>query len=193
MANIQELKKKIEIVILESYSKSKEKNFQDFNYVFPKSKSVIAFLKEKIKIFHNLDEYSATFLSIHTRAKITLREFQEQNFNGAYLELLRLIFTLPEDLNSSKLKSIKVYDKEVNGSTSSPQGLQIKSESEFTAEAYKAKKRLARTKIIGENITGKKITKQKQEQEILIEELYDIDFEDEEFSQEENDLSDINL
>lgn len=191
MANIQELKKKIEIVILESYSKSKEKNFQDFNYVFPKSKSVIAFLKEKIKIFHNLDEYSATFLSIHTRAKITLREFQEQNFNGAYLELLRLIFTLPEDLNSSKLKSIKVYDKEI-----ADERLQIadlKPQSEFTAEAYKAKKRLARTKIIGENITGKKITKQKQEQEILIEELYDIDFEDEEFSQEENDLSDINL
>lgn len=190
-----EIKKTIEIIILESYNKSKEKNFQDFNFVFPKSQSVIAFLKDKLKIFHNLDVYSRTFLSIHTKAKSVLRELKTQDFEGNYLELLRLIFTLSEELKVGKLKSINVVDKEepaasVNVAVSYPSPID---EDKMTLKKFVDKRRLKTATIISPEITGKKIVKQQEKQRILVEEFNEIDFEDEEFKFEEEQYDDLEL
>lgn len=189
MAN---LKKNIELVILESYKKSKEKNFGDLNYVFPKNQSVIAYLKSKIKIFNNLDEYSQTFLSIHTRAKLALREFKIEAFEGSYLELLRLILTLPEELNSDKLKSKSWKIKEEAESLNKDiyiVGKNITSKEETSSEIRK------NTTLVKPGVTGKKLQKEKEQKNIEIEELNEIDFEDIEFKEEYNqeEFNDIDL
>ena len=191
MASNKEVFDKIEKIILESYKRTKDKNFQDLNFVFPKNKSVIGYLKDKIKVFHNLDEYSQTFLSIFTRAKITLREFQEQEFDGSYLELLRLVLTLPDVLGNSKLKSIKVSEKVEFDINTKDVGIEL--------QKYKIGEEIISAPIGGKTtyakigVTGKKLNKQIKENEFEIEELNDIDFEDEEYDDEVDDLEDIKL
>ncbi len=187
---ISDLKNKIETVILESYKKTKDKNFQDLNFVFPRNGSVISYLKTKIKVFNNLDEYSATFLSIHTRAKIALREFKDNEFDGNYLELLRLVLTLPDTLGYGKLKSIKVEIKEdislIN--TSEYKKAKDSTDNIILNETGKAK-----TIHVKAGISGKKLSKQNKEREIEIEELNSIDFEDEEYDNDFNNLDDVIL
>ncbi len=183
------VKQKVELVILESYRKVREKNFKDLNFLVPKGESVISFLKSKIKIFHNLDEYSATFLSIHTRAKITLREFKDDAFEGNYLELLRLILTLPEELANGRKKSIKV--EQIHES-------EFKNIDKFIVGPSLVKENVKlkpNTKIVELGINGKKLEKEKKMLEIEEDDMSDIVFEDEEEELElpEDDLSDINL
>lgn len=108
----EQLKDNIEKVIKECYSKSKQKKFKDLNFAFQLSTNSDKILKTKLQVFKSLDIYSKTFLSIHTKAKGALREFQEQKFEENYLELLRLVLTLPDELNSSKLKSKGVREKQ---------------------------------------------------------------------------------
>lgn len=181
---VTELKNKIEKVVLESYKRTRDKNFSDLNYVFQKSKSAIAFLKEKLKAFNNLDEYSATFLSIYTRAKVTLREFQDQNFEGNHLELLRLILTLPDILSQRSLKSTKVEIKKE---------VETKIERKLLLDDEKVVIPTQKNKSVyaKQGVTGKKLTKQKTEKEIELVELNEIDFEDEEFENEIDNLDDI--
>lgn len=185
--NQDNLKSNIEKVILESYKKTKDKNFSDLNFVFPKNSSVIAFLKKKIKIVHSLDQYSQTFLSIHTRAKITLREFQNSAFEGNHLELLRQVLTLPESLLNNKLKSIKIEQK------SEDESKVVLIQNAQPKTIHKNIELKNGTKLIKENITGKKITKQKEKQEFDFEEIMSIDFEDEEFNNNIDNLDDIQL
>lgn len=185
------LKDRVELVILESYRKVREKNFRDLNFLVPKGESVISFLKSKIKIFKNLDEYSQTFLSIHTRAKITLREFNDDAFEGNYLELLRLILTLPEELATGRKKSIKV--EQIHES-------EFKNIDKFIVGPSLVKENVKlkpNTKIIELGVNGKKLEREKKQLEIEEDDMSDIVFEDEEFEEDdllpEDDLSDINL
>lgn len=175
MAN---LKQNIELVILESYKKAKERNFSDLNYVFTKNQSPSSYLKGKIKIFNNLDEYSQTFLSIHTRAKLALREFKSEAFEGSYLELLRLILTLPEELNNENLKSKSWKIKEEAESLNKDiykVGKNITIKEEKNSEIRK------NTVLVKENITGKKLQQEKEKSKAELEELNEIDFEDVDF------------
>jgi len=187
----QELKSKIETVILESYKKTRDKNFQDLNFAFPKSKSAIAYLKGKIKIFKSLDVYSQTFLSIYTRAKVVLREFQNHSFEGNHLELLRLILTLPDSLGYGKLKSTKVVSKDEideNQLSKFKVGENLEKKEYKNSEFEKDK-----TIFIKQGVSGKKLAKQKQEIEFDIQELNELDFEDEEFDNNKINLDGLNL
>lgn len=197
------IQERIEVVIFESYNKAKEKKFQDVNFVFPKNQSVIHFLKSKLKIFITLDIYSQTFLSIHTRAKVALVEFQTNKFHGEhYLELLRLVLTLPEELRYGKFKSKGTREKEekklekenLNEEiTLSEEGKQVKEFKRLLlSRASDETKNNAR--IVKEGKTGKQISKYKQKDELRIEELSLIDFEDEEFNYKTNeDLDELKL
>lgn len=187
----QDLKNKIESVILESYKRTKDKNFQELNFVFPKNKSVIGYLKDKIKIFQNLDVYSQTFLSIYTRAKITLREFQTQEFDGSYLELLRLVLTLPDALGNGNLKSTKVTSKdEIDISMLSKYKV---GENITNKEIVVIPSQTGKTNFVKMGVSGKKLNKQTKEKEFEFEELNNIDFEDEEYDNEKDNLDDIVL
>lgn len=179
-----ELKKNIEIVILESYSKAKIKKFQELNYVFPSNKSVISFLKDKLKIFNSLDIYSQTFLSIHTKAKIVLREFQSQKFNYEYLELLRLVLTLPSELLSGKFKSAGIREKE---------NIEITELKEIKEEVIINDKLKEKTKIVKEGITGRDIKKTTRKFDLLIKEINVLDFEDTEYKNKSNVIDDLKL
>lgn len=111
----EQLKDNIIKVVQECYSKSKQKKFHDLNFVFHsnnKDKHSDKTFKSKLQVFNSLDIYSKTFLSIHTKAKAALREFQQQKFEGDYSELLRLVLTLPDELNSKRFKSKGIRDKE---------------------------------------------------------------------------------
>lgn len=184
---ISELKSKIEKVILESYKKTKSKNFVELNFVFPKNISVIGYLKNKIKVFNNLDEYSLTFLSIFTRAKITLREFKDNEFEGNHIELLRLVLTLPEELGYGNLKSTSVKYKEDYESLIKKEIKSLDDNDKILPENKEAKK-----VFIKQGLTGKSLSKQNKQRDFEIEELNEIDFEDEEYTQIEN-LDDIEL
>lgn len=187
----QDLKNKIESVILESYKRTKDKNFQELNFVFPKNKSVIDYLKDKIKIFQNLDVYSQTFLSIYTRAKITLREFQTQEFDGSYLELLRLVLTLPDALGNGNLKSTKVTSKdEIDVSMLSKYKV---GENITNKDIVVVPSQTGKTNFVKMGVSGKKLNKQTKEKEFEFEELNNIDFEDEEYTNETDNLDDIVL
>ena len=180
MASEKTLKEKVESVIRESYKKAKEKKFVELNFVFPKGKSETKFLNQKLELFKSLDEYSQTFLSIHTKAKITLREFKDDKFEGAYLELLRLILTLPDTIAGKNLKSVKVTEKQ---------------EVEIINKEYKKENKIENLKelkngtiLVKEGLTGKKIQKQKEKEEQELEELQSIEFE---FSDEEENYENI--
>lgn len=108
----QELKTNIEKVVQESFNKCKQNQFRDIEYFFLDKKSQSKTLKQKLEIFHSLDRYSKTFLSIHTKTKAALREINSNKFEGEYLELLRLILTLDDKLIGKKLKSLKTRSKE---------------------------------------------------------------------------------
>ncbi len=190
--NSSELKTKIEKIILESFKRTRDKNFSDLNFVFPRNKSAIAFLKEKIKIFHNLDEYSQTFLSIYTRAKIALREHQEQNFEGSFLELLRLILTLPEALGNGNLKSTKVTAKEEFDMNTKDVAKELKKYN-LGDDLVVIPTQTRKSTYAKVGVSGKKLIKQKQEKQIDLEELNEIDFEDEEYDNEIDNLDDVNL
>jgi len=83
------VKSKLEVILIECFEKAAEKKFKNLNFVFPANKTPKQFFKLKIQTLNKLDEYSQTFLSIHTRAKLALREFQQQKFDDQYLFLLK--------------------------------------------------------------------------------------------------------
>lgn len=167
-----EIKIKLEKVITECYKKAEEKKFRDLNFSFPKNKTPKQFFKTKIDILYNLDEYSGHFLSIHTRAKVALREFQQLKFDGAYLELLRLVLNLSDRLNKSNLKSIRVYDKNELPEMKVGEDITVKIDQINAAPLLPIMKN---TKLIKEGVSGKKLTKQKDTLESSIEDLQDID------------------
>lgn len=172
-----EVKRKLEIIITECFKKAEEKKFRDLNFSFPKNKTPKEFLKSKIKILNNIDEYSQSFLSIHTKAKAVLREFKLIKFDGHYLELLRLVLQLPEKLNNQKLKSIRVYDKNELPF--------LKVGDEITVLPDENKKEIIspdldspimkNTRLIKEGTTGKKLKKQTKSLDDSIEDLKDIE------------------
>lgn len=178
--NQNQLKEKLELVVRECFKKAKEKRFIELNFVFPKGKSENKFLNQKIELFKNLDEYSQTFLSIHTRAKVALREFQNNEFDGAYLELLRLILTLPDSINKKGLKSVNVSEKMDRVNESLPT---VKSTKLQNSPGLRKN-----TKLVKEGLTGAKITKQKKKEEQELEELQNINFE---FHDEEENYDNI--
>lgn len=166
-----ELKNKLEQIIFECFKKAEEKKFKDLNFVFPKNKTVKQFFKIKIDTLYNLDEYSATFLSIHTKAKIALREFQQLKFEGAYLELLRLVLTLPKSINKKNLKSAKSYEKDELSQMKIGKEITIKEEKEEAPLLPIMKN----TKLIKEGQTGKSITRNKNSKQKLINQLHDLE------------------
>lgn len=175
----QKLKKDLQTIIIECFKKAKEKKFKDLNFKFPGNITEKKLLDNKLIVLNTLDIYSKTFLSIHTKAKITLREFQSGIFKGDYLELLRLTLTLND--NISKKKSIKVQDKlglddlAVGKEITVREQKEIKEEKKKTSsrikelknEEIKQKtvmpingKRNPNLKIINSNMTGKKLQSQ---------------------------------
>lgn len=167
-----EIKLKLEKVITECYKKAEEKKFRDLNFVFPKNKTPKQFFKTKIDTLHNIDEYSATFLSIHTRAKVALREFQQLKFDGAYLELLRLVLNLSDKLNKANLKAIRVYDK--NELPEMVVGEDITASKEVV-EAAPLLPIMKNTKLIKQGVTGKKLVKNRVSLNGLIDTLQDVE------------------
>lgn len=103
------LKNDLEQVILESFDKAKQKKFKELNFSFTSKGQEEKFLKTKIEVLKKLDVYSKTFLSIHTRAKVALREFMDKGFKyeGASNELLRLVLTLHNNIGQKKSVAIK--------------------------------------------------------------------------------------
>lgn len=174
MAVDNNVKSKLEIVLTECFKKAAETKFKNLNFVFPKNKTPKQFFKTKIETLNKLDVYSQTFLSIHTRAKLALREFQQAKFEGEYLELLRSVLTLPEKLNKPNLKSIAVNEKLVNDLDKMQIGPEIKPE-----ETIGKKPPLGKTKLLKEGITGKNIIKNKNKTNEAIDELKDLEFADE--------------
>lgn len=164
-----EIKRKLIIVIDECFKKAQSNNFKDLNYAFQKNKQPKETYKKKIKALNELDEYSQTFLSIHTRAKIALREFQSIKFDGAYLELLRLVLTLSEQVRGKK--SVRVYERdEIDFS------IYTKGEIIEPNEKIEKQQIFANTKLIKSGITGKKIKTNKNKVQSKLEDLMDIEF-----------------
>jgi len=183
-----ELKFKIEQVVLECFRKAKQKNFADLNFVFPIDKTESSFIKGKLKIFNKVDVYSQTFLSIFTRAKVALSEFQEQYFEGNYLELLRLVLTLPEVLDNEKLKSIKVSQKEIIESSRNLNNAEV-------GEVIVTSSLRGNTKLVKQGVTGKTIArklKDKAKLDFELQSLNDINFQgvDDEHIEDEAELED---
>ena len=193
MAN-ESIKEKIEILVLESHRKSKENNHKNLNFSFPKNRSTSAYLKDKLKVFKNLDEYSQTFLSIHTRAKIALREFQQDYFEGSYLELLRLVLTLPESLNNKNLKSKSVTNVE-NTNLANEKKNEVEKNTKLN-EANKNSEIKPNTVLLKTGMSGKQMQKEKEKFKAEQEELMNISFDDfesdEEFDDEESNIEDFN-
>lgn len=180
------VKSKIEFLVFESYKKSKDNNHKNLNFYFPKNKSNYSYLKDKLKIFKNLDEYSQTFLSIHTRAKMTLMEFKRDYFENNYLELLRLVLTLPESLNNKNLKSRNVTNI---------QKTDLKNEDRFefnkNEKSNKDKKNTdirKNTVLLKTGISGKQMSKEKEKFKIEQDELMDIEWD----NNEDSDTEDFN-
>lgn len=165
------VKSKLEVVLIECFEKAAEKKFKNLNFVFPANKTPKQFFKLKIQTLNKLDEYSQTFLSIHTRAKLALREFQQQKFDGEYLELLRSVFTLPESLNRNGLKSVAINEKtDLDKMTVGP---------EIVGEDIICKRPpLNKTKLLRQGITGKSISKTKKKTNKIIDELQGVEFVD---------------
>lgn len=150
-------KEKIVRVVMESYKKAKLNNFKDVNFALTKNASFLAFLKSKLEILKKLDKYSQTFVSILTKAKITTREFQENKFiKNEYLEMLRLILTLPEELRNQKLRSSNISEKE-------EKQILLETKQEEKKKEFVQKKKI---KLVGEKETGKKIFHRKKKEYI---------------------------
>jgi len=193
MAN-ESIKSKIEILVLESHKKSKENNHKNLNFSFPKNRTTSAYLKDKLKVFKNLDEYSQTFLSIHTRAKIALREFKQNYFEGSYLELLRLVLTLPESLNNKNLKSKSVTNIE-NTSFTNDKKNEVKNNTNSN-EVNKNSEIRSNTILLKTGMSGKQMQKEKEKFKAEQEELMNISFDnfesDEDFDDEESNVENFN-
>lgn len=169
-----ELKHKLELVIIECFNRAGAKKFKELNFAFPSvyndNKTRRKFLELKLSILKNLDIYSKTFLSIHTRAKIALREFQDVKFEGAYLELLRLIFTLNE--NMAKKKSVSIREKEKHPMDLMEIGLDITVNEEIRFESTPIS---TRTKYVKEDVTGHELGKGKRKLKEKINKCADIE------------------
>lgn len=181
-----QVKENLEKVITECFKKAEQKNFRDLNFSFPKNKTPKQFLKLKIDTLYNIDEYSAHFLSIHTKAKIALREFRQVRFEGAYLELLILVLNLSDKLNRPNLKAIRVYDKNElpemiagNDITVEPSAYLIAAkESSKEIEEVKVPQLnpvMKNTRLIKEGTTGKKLKRNLTSLDESIENLKDIE------------------
>lgn len=170
----EKIKKNLEIVILRCFEKAEEKKFRDLNFSFPKNKTPKEFLKAKIKILHNIDEYSQHFLSIHTRAKAALREFKLIKFDGHYLELLRLVLQLSDKLAGQKLKSIRVYDKNELPTLNVGNEITIQPTEEIKIPENNSPI-MKKTRFVKSGISGKTLKKDKKNLDEAIEELNDIE------------------
>lgn len=167
MAN-EKLKQNLETLLIECFNKAKENNFKDLNFVFPKFQPEKKFFKTRLEILKHLDVYSRTFLEIHTRAKIALREFQQYKFDGQYLELLRSVLTLSERIKPP-MKSARVYTYDEIQTATIGEEITVK-------QNYKPK--LIDTKILKQGIKGKTISNKKQKLKTTISELEEIEFAD---------------
>lgn len=178
-----ELKYKIELIVNECFKKCAENKYNDLNYVFDKRTTPMHQLKQKLKTFNSLDNYSQTFLSIHTRAKITLREFQSGRFDFNACELLRLVLTLPDELRERKMKSIGIAEKVIdelktneNVITENKNAAQI--ESDETANKKLPSLVKKKTKIAKVGTTGKKHYRKKINETITMNHMKTIEIED---------------
>lgn len=170
----QKLKDNLQLILIECFKKAAVKKFKDLNFKFPEGISEKKLLDKKLQILNGLDIYSKTFLSLHTRAKLALREFQEQKFKGDYLELLRLVLTLND--NIGKKKSVKVEDKLGLDDLVIGKDITVREQKEIKVEKKKTSKRVKQiieeekksatpingkakpnVKIIATNLTGKKL------------------------------------
>lgn len=175
------LKHDLSLVIIECFDRASIKKFKELNFSFPSvyndKKSKRKFLGLKLSILNELDIYSKTFLSIHTRAKIALREFQEVKFDGAYLELLRLILTLNE--NIARKKSILIKEKEKHPMDLMELGLDITVDENIRFDSVVDKSEItgvsSKTKYIKEDVTGHQITKIKDIRKSMVKKCSDIE------------------
>lgn len=179
------LKNDLILVITTSFDRAAIKKFKELNFVFPSSeydnKSKRKFLDNKLTILKELDVYSKTFLSIHTRAKIALREIQSQKFNGAYLELLKMILTLHESI--AKKKSQGIREKEKHEWELMEVGEDITPRNDELIHVVIGTKGVGRTKeteerkikYLKENITGHDISKVRNKTKEMINKCADIE------------------
>lgn len=172
------LKHNLGLVIYESFDRAASKKFKELNFVFPSSEYELKrkrkFLDNKISILNNLDIYSKTFLSIHTRAKIALREIQNNkkensSLDWAYLELLKMILTLNE--NIAKKKSVGIREKEKHEWDLMEVGERLYPE---YAEVKTINIPVKKVKYLKENVTGEEITKAKDKVKTMINKCSDI-------------------
>lgn len=145
-----QLKQNIETLLIECFKKAEQKKFKELNFSFPTNTTQKQFFKTKIETLKKLDIYSQTFVTIHTRAKIALREFKENKFEGAYLDLLKSVLTLPEKLNKQGLKSIAINEK------TDLDKMKIGEDITVTEKNFK-KPPMSKTKLLKQGVTGKKM------------------------------------
>lgn len=166
------LKQSLEKLIILCYEKAELKKFKELNFVFPDRSKSKKLLEAKLKVLHSLDVYSKTFLSIHTIAKLVLREFSEQNFKDKYLELLRLTLTLSDNIGRKKSVSVKDREEKVPHEWDSYViGKDITIDENPIATVTVSPK----TKYIKEETTGKQITKRKRKTKDLLDSCLDIE------------------
>lgn len=167
MTEKKDIKTNIEILLKECFKKAAENKFKQLNFVFPKDKEEKQFFKTKLETLNKLDEYSQTFLSIHTRAKLALREFQQSKFDGQYLELLKSVLTLPENIRNKK--SISISQK------SELDEMRLGPEITIT-ESRIIKPPLSKTKLIKPGTTGKSISGKQKKLKQAIDNVLNIEF-----------------
>ncbi len=161
------LKNNLETLIRECYKRAGLKNFKDLNFVFPDNITKKKYFERKIAVFNKLDIYSQTFLSIHTRGKIALREFNEQKFEGAFLELIRNVLTLNENLIGKKsigIRSRHELDEMIVGK-------------EITiVEVEKNNELRSNTRLLQSGIKGKSLKNKRTKENFTTSDLMDIEF-----------------
>lgn len=167
-----QLKESLQKLITLCYEKAEVKKFKELNFVFPDKEKSKKLLESKLALLNSLDVYSKTFLSIHTIAKLVLREFKENNFHDKYLELLRLTLTLSDSIGRKKSVAVreKVHhewdDLEVG------KDITVNEEEPKTIEPATIS---SKTKYIKEEVTGHQITKKKKKTKEAIDAILEIE------------------
>lgn len=158
------LKTKIGVLLTEIFKHEAVLKFKNTNYVFPESQTHKKHFEHKLKTFMMLDVYSKTFVTIHTRAKISLREIKtSNNFGFDSCELLRMVLTLSDSLRNKNLKSSRVVEREiVEKQPIIEQKIELQKQEEEKQIVIEKQKHISkRTKVVKENVSGARTQSQR--------------------------------